>query len=280
LTGYRLKDKCLQNKIRNYILDECFFQSNSINYNNFHINSPEDIKQRTISHFETAKRNSNSSSMIAKNSSYLGINKFNDEKPKKIKIRNSLKQRKKRMFSSENSFQFVQSKSIEGEKKYIKKNRRSLNFRPYNNLSFLNNSNISNKNNLHLPQEDTLLYKRIASKRSMKLNDDEEMSFYTKMKTIRNNKNLNDNNNNSLIYKPQKTNLMDQISQNIQKNKQNLNNPEEYFSGFFSNILQRKKTISKKPQKMAKKSTNTNIKRMSTSSEAINRNKISHKFKI
>ena len=278
LTGYRLKDKYLQNKIRNYILDECFFQSNSINYNNFHMNSPEDKKQRSINHFETVKRNSNSSSMIAKNSSFLGINKFTDEKPKKIKIRNSLKLRKKRKLS-DNSFQFDQSKSIEGEKKYLRRNRRSLNFRQHNNLSFLNYSNISNKN-IHLQQDDTLLYKRRTSKISMKLNDDEEMSFYTKMKTIRNNKNLNDKNNNSLISKPKKTNLMDQISQNIQKNKQNLNNPEEYFSGFFSNILQRKKTISRKPPKMAKKSTNTNIKRMSTSSEAINRNKISHEFKI
>ena len=39
---------------------------------------------------------------------------------------------------------------------------------------------------------------------------------------------------------------MDQVTKNIQNNKQNLNNPEEYFSGFFSNILQRKKTIWKK----------------------------------
>ncbi len=108
------------------------------------------------------------------------------------------------------------------------------------------------------------------------------MSFYTKMKTIRNNKNLNDINNKSFIANPKKITLMDQISQNIQKNKQNLNNPEEYFSGFFSNILQRKKTISKKPQKSAKKATssNFNIKRVSTSSDIINRNKINHKFKI
>ena len=41
LTGYRLKDKYLQNKIRNYILDECFFQSKTVNYfNNRQNNSP------------------------------------------------------------------------------------------------------------------------------------------------------------------------------------------------------------------------------------------------
>ena len=32
----------------------------------------------------------------------------------------------------------------------------------------------------------------------------------------------------------------EQISKNIEKNKQNLNNPEEYFNGFFSNLLSRK----------------------------------------
>jgi hypothetical protein len=79
---------------------------------------------------------------------------------------------------------------------------------------------------------------------------------------------------------------MDQISQNIQNNKQNLNNPEEYFSGFFSNILQRKKTISKKQFKGNKESSNynimnfNNIKRTSTSSEVIRRNKINSKFVI
>ena len=32
----------------------------------------------------------------------------------------------------------------------------------------------------------------------------------------------------------------DEISKNIEKNKQNLNNPEEYFSGFFNKILSTK----------------------------------------
>ena len=123
---------------------------------------------------------------------------------------------------------------------------------------------------------------------ALKLNDDEEMSFYTKMKTIRNVKNNKNNdkmNNNSFIANPRQYSLMDQISHNIQKNKQNLNNPEEYFSGFFSNILQRKKTISKKPIRANKKYSNynignNNIKRTSTSSEVINRNNINHKFII
>ena len=109
------------------------------------------------------------------------------------------------------------------------------------------------------------------------------MSFYTKMKTIRNCKKNDVIDNNSFVAKPNKFSLMDQISQNIQNNKQNLNNPEEYFSGFFSNILQRKKTISKKQFKGNKKTSNyniSNIKRTSTSSEVINRNNITNKFNI
>ena len=72
---------------------------------------------------------------------------------------------------------------------------------------------------------------------------------------------------------------MDQISQNIQKNKQNLNNPEEYFSGFFTNLLQTKKTMAKGPNKANKKNTSF-IKRTSTSSEVINRNNMNFKFNI
>jgi len=287
LTGYRLKDKYLQKKIKNYILDKCFFQTNSINYhknNNFHCNSPQE-RIRSIKNNETSKRNSrnsNSSSMIARNSSYLGVNKYNEEKPKKIKLRNSLKTRKKRIFSTDNQFfvnQFENQKSIEIQK-YPKKMRKSINMRPLtnnNNISFLNYSNISNRK-IYLQQDDSFLFKKKTSKRTMKINDDEEMSFYTRMKTIRNNK--NNINNNSYIAKPQKLNLMDQITQNIQKNKQNLNNPEEYFSGFFSNILQRKKTICKKPVRMSKKASYINIKRTSTSSEVINRNNINYKFNI
>ena len=289
LTGYRLKDIYLQKKIKNYILDECFFQTNSINYhknNNFHSNSPQE-RMRSIKNNETAKRNSrnsNSSSMIARNSSYLGVSKFNEEKTKKIKLRNSLKIRKKRIFSTENPFfvnQFENQRSIEIQK-YPKKTRKSINMRPLtnnNNMSFLNYSNISNRK-IYLQQDDNLFFKKKTSKRTMKINDDEEMSFYTRMKTIRNNKNKNYINNNSFIAKPQKFNLMDQISQNIQKNKQNLNNPEEYFSGFFSNILQRKKTIYRKPVRMSKKASYSNIKRTSTSSEVINRNNINNKFNI
>ena len=307
LTGYRLKnDLFLQQKIRNYIIDECFFQTNSINYfkkNNFfnNNNSPKDIiKKKNINNVSLSRnsRLGKSSSNNENGNSFLGNIKTDEEdsKTKKIKNRNSLKIRQKRMYSIDNTpnilskFRLNPNKSIELEKnqRYRKKRRRSTNNKQLKNTSFLNNSNISN-NLVINPQDDNFLYKKRTSKRmALKLNDDEEMSFYTKMKTIRNVKNNKNNdkiNNNSFIANPRQYSLMDQISHNIQKNKQNLNNPEEYFSGFFSNILQRKKTISKKPFRANKKYSNynignNNIKRTSTSSEVINRNNINHKFII
>ena len=173
-------------------------------------------------------------------------------------------------------------KEDEKNQKHRKNTRRSTNLRKLNNNSFLNYSNISNRNISLL--DDNIFFKKNTYKRTaLKLNEDEEMSFYTKMKTIRNCKKNDVIYNNSFVAKPNKFILLYQISKNIHNNKQNLNNPEEYFSGFFSNILQRKKTISKKQFKGNKKTSNyniSNIKRTSTSSEVINRNNITNKFNI
>ena len=172
------------------------------------------------------------------------------------------------------------------EKAHRKKKRRNTNVLRQinnNNTSFLEHSNISNIHAV-VPQEDPSFLKKRTSKRgnlnlNLKLNDDEEMSFYTKMKTIRNMKNTTiSNDRKSFISKPKEYSLMDQISQNIQNNKQNLNNPEEYFSGFFTNLLQTKKTMAKGPK--ANKRNASFIKRTSTSSEVINRNNMNFKFNI
>ena len=73
-------------------------------------------------------------------------------------------------------------------------------------------------------------------------NDDE--SLHSRHKTYRKgakNKDKEDNVSPTLI--PKKIDIEEQISKNIEKNKQNLNNPEEYFCGFFNDILQRRKTM-------------------------------------
>ena len=300
LTGYKLnKDHFLLKKIKNYILDECFFQTNTTNYikkNNFHINSPpgdSKIKKQKIFGSMQPKKLKNNKNILGRNISFLGkANSFlgnikidgEESKPKRIALRHSLKLRQKRNFSIDNSFSINKfhpnQKSNEMEKipKFPKKRRQSTNFRQQLSSSLINHSFISNRHNAS-PSDEVFLKKKTTRRSAIK--NDDEMSFYTKMKTIRNN-----NNNlsiNSFIEKPKKLDLMDQITQNIQKNKQNLNNPEEYFSGFFSNILQRRKTISKKPNKSYKKVAYNNfsdIKRTSTSSEAIHRNIRNSRFKI
>ena len=298
LTGYKFnKDLYLQNKIKNYIIDECFFQTNTVNYfkkNNSNLNSPTE----KIMKVNQGYSKNNKTSRNGGNSNFLIRNYKNDEqtpKQKKIKMRNSLKSRQKRGLSIDNlnnnsKLPLNHNRSFFDEKnqKFQKnKRRKSINFWKNPNSSFLNFSNISNRY-ISILQDDNYFYNKRESKRNaLKLNDDEEVSFYTKMKTIRNIKNIKNNtiNNNSFVANSKKYNLMDQISQNIQKNKQNLNNPEEYFSGFFSNILQRKKTITRKHIKATKKTSNYNvpnfnIRRTSTSSEVINRNNIKSKFII
>ena len=291
LTGYKIqKDIHLQNKIKNYILDECFFQINSINYihknNHFHVNSPEDKRKSSFMNHRSSLKSRNSkfsktSSIVGNTSSSLPFNRYEkyDERPKKIRARNSVKIRKRKFLGECNA--------IMEEKTHHRKKRKNTNvFRQINNTnaSFLDHSNISNIHAV-VPQEDPLYLKKKTSKRAnlnlnLKLNDDEEMSFYTKMKTIRNMKNSTiSNERKSFISKPKEFSLMDQISQNIQKNKQNLNNPEEYFSGFFTNLLQTKKTMAKGSPKTNKKNTSF-IKRTSTSSEVINRNNMNFKFNI
>jgi len=289
LTGYKIqKDLHLQKKIKNYILDECFFQINSINYihknNHFHVNSSEEKRKTYMNRSSLKSRNSKfskTSSIVGNISSNLPFNRNEkyDERPKKIRARNSVKIRKRKFMGDSNV--------ILEEKTHRRKKRRNTNvFRQINNTnaSFLDHSNISNIH-VAVPQEDTSFLKKKTSKKAnlnlnLKLNDDEEMSFYTKMKTIRNMKNSTiSNDRKSFISKPKEFSLMDQISQNIQKNKQNLNNPEEYFSGFFTNLLQTKKTMAKGPSKTNKKNTSF-IKRTSTSSEVINRNNMNFKFNI
>ena len=74
--------------------------------------------------------------------------------------------------------------------------------------------------------------------------DEREKTFYNKinrkktMKKRRENtieeKYENEDNNNEVNYDKL-------ISKNIEKNQQNLNNPEEYFEGFFNDIISKKK---------------------------------------
>ena len=296
LTGYKIqKDKILQTKIKKYILNECF---PNINFNmaidlgknsNFQINKVEDRRKTNLTALMSRNsRFSKTSSIVGESSFKLIPNKKEKEVNKsKIRTRNSVKIRKRKVtIDNSNIFNKFQKSIDEKLTKNQRKKRRNTNvFRQVNNnntASFLDYSNISNIHAM-VPHEESINYKKRTSRRpNLILNDEEEMSFYTKMKTIRNMKNKNNSfadNNKSFIAKPNEISLMDRISQNIQKNKQNLNNPEEYFSGFFTNLLQRKKTMAKVLPR-----TNNNkegfLKRTSTSSDTINRNNVNFQFNI
>ena len=298
LTGYKIqKDKLLQLKIKKYILNECFPNNNwnmvsDIRKNsNYQANKADD--KRKMNHSSLMSRNSRfskTSSIVGNSSSkILPQKKEKEDKNFKLKIRqrNSVKIRKIKATSDNSNIINKFRKSLDEKlAKNPRKKRRNTNvFRQINNnnnASFLDYSNISNIHAI-VPREDSLYYKKNVSRRpNLILNDEEEMSFYTKIKTIRNMKNNNNsyiNNNKSFIAKPNEISLMDRISQNIQKNKQNLNNPEEYFSGFFTNLLQKKKTMAKGFPR-TNKNNEVAIKRTSTSSDTINRNNPNFQFNI
>ena len=90
-----------------------------------------------------------------------------------------------------------------------------------------------NINLFHNSSNDTPNNKKEKSLCSLSDNDDED-NFYTmiKMKTKRSCKNIDKN--------KKENNYEDKISKNIEINKQNLNNPKEYFSGLFNQILTKK----------------------------------------
>ena len=88
---------------------------------------------------------------------------------------------------------------------------------------------------LHESDNDTPKYSRESKLRSS-INEPEEDNFYTMVKMNNRTKRSCKN-----IEKSRKTNnYEDKISKNIEINKQNLNNPKEYFSGLFNKILTKK----------------------------------------
>ena len=100
------------------------------------------------------------------------------------------------------------------------------------NTHLIKHKNI-NINLFHNCGNDTPNNKKEKSLCSLSDNDDED-NFYTmiKMKTKRSCKNIDKN--------KKENNYEDKISKNIEINKQNLNNPKEYFSGLFNQILTKK----------------------------------------
>ena len=84
----------------------------------------------------------------------------------------------------------------------------------------------------------------------------QETNFYRRIKTLRRNSNniVTISSNNEILKSSTKKNYLDMISHNISEDRQTLNNPQEFYMRFFTNIVQKKINTKKKIVKLKKKS--------------------------
>ena len=199
-------------------------------------------KKNTVN-FSPHQKNINKIGSIQYNKQYNSI--ISDEK---VSISKSKEKnfRLKRFYSIDYSDKpILNQKDKTCEKNKVKKNRRKSSYlymNKFNKMSFntIKFTNISEKENF---------YKNTGFKRTLfhdAISEIDDESLHSRHKTYRKGaKNKDKIENVSPSSIPKKLNIEEQISKNIEKNKQNLNNPEEYFCGFFNDILQRKKNHEK-----------------------------------
>ena len=95
-------------------------------------------------------------------------------------------------------------------------------------------------------QQRNLIKKKPAKKENPKADKEKEKTFFNKINRMKTLKKRKDNNpqipeeKSDREYNSNKMNYDKLISKNIEKNQQNLNNPEEYFQGFFNDIILKK----------------------------------------
>ena len=259
LSGNNISDA----NIENVLIDNHSVHSDKGNkkiniYNNIVINNSNKndntnantnyIKQNKFGILENSSVNS-----FSINSTYENINKISkynysnnkslQEKVKKLlnpkstishyKTINSTKNNKSSLIKEErlisknnNNYKIKSMISHSAEKNKFDNDKSSTN------THLIKHKNI-NINLFHNSGNDTPNNKKEKSLSSLSDNDDED-NFYTmiKMKTKRSCKNIDKN--------KKENNYEDKISKNIEINKQNLNNPKEYFSGLFNQILTKK----------------------------------------
>ena len=255
LSGNNISDA----NIENVLIDNHSVHSDKRNkkiniYNNIGINN-SNKNDNTNANTNYTKQNkfnnleNSSADSFSINSTYENINKISkykysnnkslQEKIKKLLTNSSNISRYKTIHSTKNN-----KVSLLKEESPMSKNTN------YKNKSMLSHSAKKNKydkdksstnthlvkhnimNLFHNSDDDSPNNKKERRLRS--ISNDAEDNFYTmiKMKTKRSCKN---------IYKNKKTNnYEDKISKNIEINKQNLNNPKEYYSELFNKILNRK----------------------------------------
>ena len=259
ISGEKLiKDKNLQNKIKFYLIEEIHNPSkfsNKIGYSTKHkdenlakFSSLKDkfistIKSRAKKFTSVEKRSINSNNRL----NYLDPK----EKESNIKVLNNFSTLKEPNFHADkldknkNQSDSTIIKNLLGNSlgtnKIVKKSRVSS-------CEKMNNANIIKSNILGSSKKNP---KRRNSLGSPKKNPKRRNSFGSPKKNLnkRNSlgsqkKNLNRRNSFAEFFKPNKKrreNLISQINLNIQKTNENLNNPNEFYSNYFSSILEEKR---------------------------------------
>ena len=226
LSKYKFQcNSILRQKTKNFVLRQCFARQKSLEFSNSRQKRLEDnfsITNKTGYQHNQSKTNS----VV-----YLNNRQVDDE----------LSKNRKRLFSVDTNKNM--SSSIKRQKTNdvmgnIGKKRGSFLFRKKRQSSSnLNYSFISQKENLFNKKQlkKTIFYNTISEYES-----ENERSYFSRVETLRKGTKFKER---ETSPKDRVLNLQDKISLNIEKNKQNLNNPEEYFSGFFNDILLRKKTM-------------------------------------
>ena len=219
----------LRQKTKNFIINHCISRQKSTEQS-------LDSRKKKPDPYYSPKVKKGFNNITNENNSVVYKNKKIDE----VIISKNKNVKKKRFFSIDNANLISPIKRIKtNDFSKFKKRRFSNIYKNKMNKTILNYSNIS--------QDEKKALKRSTLHKSISEYDDENDNFYNRVKTFRNRpkgkireKDRERERETSPISK--KLNLEERISQNIENNKQNLNNPEEYFSGFFKNILSKKKS--------------------------------------
>ena len=235
LSKYKFQtNSLLRLQTKKFILSQLFSKQNSLEFLNIKTN-------KNSVNFSPHHKNLNKIGSIQYKKQYNStISNDMDSIPKSKEKNMKLK----RFYSIDylNKPIFYQKDKTNDQNK-IKKNKRKSLYLFKNKLNKIGTNpikftNISEKENF---------YKNTGVKRTYIHNTISELddeSLHSRHKTYRKGpKNKDKEENVSPPSIPKKLNIEEQISENIEKNKQNLNNPEEYFCGFFNDILQKKKTM-------------------------------------
>ena len=252
----------LREKTKKFILDqiesninEVVIFSNTAKNNNKFLNIKNNMKLNT-------KR-----TLIRKNSLTVGKSIISNRQENKsvnvVHSKRSTLQFEEKIFDFQDN-QDYESKSVkkinhnEITPKHENEEKQRGGKRAFSVINSTTNNNKNKNSTISITKKRNSIRKRQVKKHQS--NKEKDKTFYNKVNSIKKTKKRKENINEEKPEKEQKNTKMNYgklISKNIEKNQQNLNNPEEYFEGFFNDIIFKKHQSNKlKPQvKIKKRST-------------------------